>query len=150
MAARINSENRNPKKKIDLLKADRVARTALRRIGNKECEINLIFVSSQRIRSLNSRYFGRDRATDVIAFPAGDDPLRKKGKSRKFLGEVVISSDRAAVNSRIYGFSFMEEVALCVIHGILHLAGYEDSTDKGRSSMRKKENDILQEAKRHL
>ena len=142
MTIRVNSENRNRNRKIDLSKTDRVARKALKEMGRKDAEVNIIFLSSQKIRVLNRTYFGRDRATDVIAFPAGE-----RGK---FLGDIAISSDRAAVNSRIYGVPAMEEAALYVIHGILHLLGYEDATEKGRARIRKKENELLQKTKKLL
>ncbi|MEA3490032.1 MAG: rRNA maturation RNase YbeY [Candidatus Omnitrophota bacterium] len=153
MTLRINSENRNKKIKIDLSKAKKVARTALRALGKDDVELNIVFISDQKIRALNRAYLDEDAATDVIAFPPGEERFGRKaggGKRKKirFLGDVAISSDRAAQNSRVYGLSLMEEAALYIIHGILHLAGREDRTRKGRGLMRRQEDEILQEARK--
>lgn len=117
-------------------------------------ELNIIFLSSQKIRALNRAYLGTDTATDVLAFPPGGTRVREKGKrvkgkEREFLGDIAISSDRASANARIYGTRFTEELALYVIHGTLHLLGYEDATEEGRAAMRRKENELLQKAGKH-
>lgn len=146
MTAGINTENRNRGKKVDLAGVRRVAAKVLANRGKPGASLNIVFVTSQKIRVLNRRYFGRDAATDVIAFPAGGEfpkvsaEIRKKekGKGKKeFLGDIAISSDRANRNAAVYGVSFTEEIVLYVIHGILHLMGYEDVSRAGREKMRK-------------
>lgn len=101
--------------------------------------VNLVFVSNQKIRALNRKYFGMDLSTDVISFPSGKDFPEPSG----FMGDVVISSDKAAQNAAFYGVSFDEEISLYVIHGILHLLGFEDKTKKGRAKMRSLEDECL-------
>ncbi|MGB3082486.1 MAG: rRNA maturation RNase YbeY, partial [Candidatus Omnitrophota bacterium] len=88
---------------------------------------------------INRRYLGKDVSTDVIAFP-GDI-------GRRFLGDIAVSTDKAAQNAKEYGNSFIEEVALYVIHGILHLTGYDDHEKKDTEAMRRKENELFQKAK---
>ncbi|MFH1665468.1 MAG: rRNA maturation RNase YbeY [Candidatus Omnitrophota bacterium] len=133
----------------------KIAEAVLRKLKRNNAEIDLIFLSSQKIRALNRVYFDSDTATDVIAFPSGGEAgeafhaAARRAGGRFFLGEITISSDRAAVNARVYGTSFMEEITLYVIHGILHLLGYEDITEEGRKRMRRKENEFLQEAGRY-
>jgi probable rRNA maturation factor len=153
MKTGIKTENRNPAKKVDLAMVRRVAASALAGRGKSGAYLNIVFVTSQRIRALNMRYFRRDAATDVIAFPAaagfpegGSEAGEKgKGKNKKeFLGDIAISSDRAQRNARVYGVSFAEEIALYVIHGILHLTGYEDVSRAGREKMRKAENALFE------
>ena len=141
MTIKINSENRNRKRRIDLSKTEKVAKTVLRMLGKDGVELDIVFFSNQKIRALNRAYLGVDAATDVIAFASEED---------KFLGDIAISSDRAAQNARIYGVTFGEEIALCLIHGILHLAGYEDTTGKSRKIMREKENELLQKIRKFL
>jgi len=131
----------------------RVAAAVLADRGKPGAVLNIVFVTSQKIRALNRRYFRRDAATDVIAFPSGGDfpevdtTVRKKEKGKRnkeFLGDIAISSDRAGRNAAVYGVSFMEEIALYVIHGILHLMGYEDVSRAGRERMRKVENALFE------
>lgn len=144
---KINCENRNPKRKIDLSSVERTAKTVLRELGRNGAEINIVFVSSQKIRVLNRRYLGKDTATDVLAFRQDRDP-GETCISKDFFGDIIISSDRAARNAKEYGISFEEETALYVIHGILHLSGYEDRTVKGRSRMKRMENDIFKKIRK--
>ncbi len=141
MTIKINSENRNRKRRIDLSKTEKVAKTVLKMLGKDGVELDIVFFSNQKIRALNRAYLGVDAATDVIAFASGED---------KFLGDIAISSDRAAQNAGIYGVTFGEEIALCLIHGILHLAGYKDTTGKSRKIMREKENELLQKIRKFL
>lgn len=152
---KIKSENRNPKRKVDLSKVKRVASFTLKELRKKSAKINIVFFSNQKVRALNRRYFGRDTSTDVIAFPAGPGQKGKNAfwppdEDSHFLGEIAISSDKAYENAKVCKTSFFDEIALYVIHGILHLAGYEDTTKKKKDLMRRKENDLFQKAKRAL
>lgn len=133
--ARINCENRNRKEKIDLSKVKRIASTVLSRLNRKKAEVNIVFVSNQKIRSMNRRYRGIDEATDVLAFEGGD---------------IIISSDQAKQNTKVYNTSFAEETALYVIHGILHLTGHEDRTKKGKARMRRLENELIRKIRKFL
>lgn len=139
MTIKINCENRNNKKRIDLAKIKKAAGKALRLLKKKDSELNIVFLSNQKIRAINRRYLGKDVSTDVIAFP-GDI-------GRRFLGDIAVSTDKAAQNAKEYGNSFIEEVALYVIHGILHLTGYDDHEKKDTEAMRRKENELFQKAK---
>lgn len=96
----------------------------------RSAELEIIFLSDSAIRLLNRRYKGRNISTDVLSFELGE------------LGEVIISSDTALRNSRIFNTSFEEEIALYIIHGILHLFGYDDETAGAKNRMSKKENGI--------
>ncbi len=154
MAIRINSENKNRKRKVDLEKIGEIAIVALKALSKNNTEVNIVFVSNQKIRAINRRYLGIDAATDVIAFPPGEEMQGKrkkeKGKSMGFLGDVAISSDKAYQNAKIYGATFTEEVALYVIHGILHLSGYKDATKNEQARMRRKESEFLQKIRKYL
>ena len=142
MTIKINCENQNKRRKTDLLKAKKVARGALRALGKDSARLNITFFSNQKIRAFHRRYLGKDMSTDVMAFPAG--------KEGDFLGDIAISSDKAAQNAKTYGLTFKEEIALYVIHGILHLAGYDDTTARKRARMKRKENELLQQARKSL
>lgn len=101
-------------------------------------EVSVAVVDDARIRDLNHRYRGRDRPTDVLAFPPA--PIPGGGA---FLGEVVISAERAAEQSREYGHSVEREIALLAIHGVLHLLGYDDATDGGAAQMWERQRAVL-------
>lgn len=90
---------------------------------------SLIFCSDYIIRSLNARYRHIDRATDVLSFVMADPDL---------LGEIYISVERAAVQSRRFGSSFGEEILRLFIHGLLHLLGYDHEAENDREKMKKK------------
>jgi len=141
--AEITCENRNPRKPIDLPAVKRMIKKVLTVLKKKDFGLNIIFVSNQRIRALNRKYLGEDKATDVIAFREDDSPV---GGMREpyFLGDIAISSDKAVQNAAEYGISFKKEIARYVIHGILHLTGYEDVIQCDRAKMKREENEILE------
>lgn len=149
MAVRINLENLNRKRKIDLSKIKRIAASSVRSLKEDNVEVNIVFVSNQKIRAMNRRYLGKDSSTDVIAFPSGGLPSGG-AKDIVFIGDIAISLDKAFQNSRIYGVSFTEEVALYVIHGILHLIGHEDTSGMKKKRMKEKENELFREAKKKI
>ncbi len=153
MAIRIYSENRNKRKRIDLARVNRIARIVLEEeLRKKDVEINIIFLSSQKIRILNKLYLGKNEATDVIAFPRGKRyPVISAGADGAgFLGDIAISSDRAARNAKVFGQSYNDEVELCVIHGVLHLLGYSDTQKKDRSIMRRRQDEFFAKTRGHI
>lgn len=101
----------------------------LRRPGIADLEV--IFLNDSLMRPINKRYRARGASTDVLSFDLGS------------LGEILISSDTAFRNSKSFNTSFEEELILYIIHGILHLIGYEDGNAKDRNRMSKRERRIL-------
>lgn len=101
-------------------------------MGFKEGRISFVFTDNKNIRSLNKKYFGRDHPTDVIAFSLDDacDPLNT-------LGEIVISTEQARENSGKFRTSIEEELLLYVLHGLLHILGFEDKTKSGKNKMKR-------------
>jgi len=143
MKIKVNTRNLNRKKRINAPRLGKIAARVLKELGKDHVELNLVFVSNQKIRALNRRWFGRDNSTDVIAWPSGEDGLCvKRHASRLFLGDIAISSDKAVQNAKEYGNTFMAELTLYVIHGILHLLGYDDMTPDGREKMRRMEDEV--------
>ncbi len=96
--------------------------------------VSLVFCSDYIIRSLNAGYRNIDRATDVLSFGFDDPDL---------LGEIYISVERAAVQSRRYGSSLREEILRLFIHGLFHLLGYDHEAESDRAKMEKKERACL-------
>ena len=93
-------------------------------------------VDDETICTLHKRYLGLDEPTDVLSFvlERGEDALE---------GEVVVSAETAAVTGKWYGLSAADELLLYVIHGTLHLVGYDDTTPEEQAEMRQQETSYL-------
>lgn len=87
-------------------------------------EVNVLITSGQQLRALNKRFLGKDRPTDVLSFP----PLLS---SNGFAGDIAVAGDIGARNARRLGHSAAEEIKILVLHGVLHLAGYDHEHDQG-------------------
>lgn len=123
----------------------------LRKLGRPEAEISLSFLNDRRIRSLNKIYRGKDQSTDVLAFPlALSKSVRWKGAAHRppplLLGDVVISVPTARRQAREQRHSLGREMAWLMIHGILHLLGYDHERPEEARRMRRKERTLI----RHL
>ena len=99
----------------------RLARAILSDVGEASAELSILFVGDQRMRGLNRRYRGKDRTTDVLAFPMRGVPH----SSSHLLGDVVIAVPTAARQAKQGHRSLDEELTVLLVHGILHLCGYD-------------------------
>jgi probable rRNA maturation factor len=91
--------------------------------------VTVAFVSDRAMRELNRRWRGKTGTTDVLSFPSGQDEFEKaEGLS---LGDVVISAEQAARQAGEHGLDFDGEVAQLILHGLLHLCGYDHERDGG-------------------
>ena len=90
--------------------------------------MTIAIVRARAMKGLNRTYRGRNRATDVLSFPAGGDGA---AGIDCYLGDVVISADTALEQAEREGHSLEREMGELVIHGILHLCGYDHETDRG-------------------
>jgi probable rRNA maturation factor len=109
-------------------KVERFLLRARRAAGLREAA-NVLVTSSSVLRSLNRQFRGKDKATDVLSFPAASP---RRGKKNNFAGDIAISADVAAENAARFGHSSAEEVKILALHGILHLAGFDHERDNGR------------------
>jgi len=116
-----------------------VLREILQLLGLKSFCISVVFCDNKFISKLNRKFFKKSRATDVISFPLRDDEISK------YLGEIVISVEQAKRMCDFYGKKWREELTLYLIHGILHLVGYNDIKKKERTIMERKQEEILSE-----
>ncbi|HEX6078966.1 MAG TPA: rRNA maturation RNase YbeY [Methylomirabilota bacterium] len=112
-----------------------VARRALAALGRADREIHVTVVDDRRIRALNARYLGHRRATDVLAFDLA-------GPGRLW-GEVIVSAETAARQARQVGVPLAAELDLLVVHGLLHLAGYDDHEPRRARRMHRRARQIL-------
>ena len=140
MPVTIDIENRQKTVIIHPPNIRRNTRRILKAVGISEAGLSLAFVSDQAIRSLNRRFLKRDHVTDVLAFDYSDARRRKQGPLH---GEIVISADTAVRQAKIFGTSVKLELTLYIIHGILHLLGYDDHRPKDIKRMRAKEQKVL-------
>ena len=85
--------------------------------------VTVAIVSDARVRALNRKFRKKDRATDVLSFPAEES---------RYLGDVVISSGMAARQARAAGHSLATELRVLALHGLLHLLGYDHERDDGQ------------------
>ena len=101
----------------------------MRVVGKSEHDATIVFVSDDAIKKLNRQFRGKAYATDVLSFPSEAEVFEVD--QQRQLGEVVISVQRAAAQARSNGLSFTNEVKQLILHGLLHLSGYDHETDKG-------------------
>lgn len=109
-----------------------LSESALARFVTRACraaklpgKVNVMVTSGQEMRSLNRRFRGKDKPTDVLSFPPMAD------FADGLAGDVAISADIAAKNARSLGHEPAEEIKILALHGVLHLAGYDHEKDKG-------------------
>ncbi len=88
--------------------------------------VNVLVTSSAELRSLNRRFLNLDKPTDVLSFPS--EPATVKS----FAGDIAISSDIAARNARDLGHALVSEIKILILHGLLHLRGYDHEQDQGQ------------------
>ena len=121
----IEAVNRQRKTRIDARACEAFAEKAAAAIGKNDSSATIAFVSDKNIRGLNRQFRGVDKATDVLSFPAGD-------ADKSNLGDIAISVETAARQAKENGLTFDEEVAQLILHGLLHLCGYDHETDNGQ------------------
>jgi probable rRNA maturation factor len=105
----------------------------------KEAKVSLAFVDDATIAGLNKRFLDHEGPTDVLTFP-----LSGRG-AKKLEGEVVIGVEVARREAEARGHDVNTELCLYVIHGVLHLCGYDDSTSRDAAAMRRKEHEYLRQ-----
>lgn len=98
-----------------------------------EGSVSVLFTGDKEIRRLNRDFRGKDKATDVLSFPAGDGVGR-----RRTAGDLAISLETAAREAERRGHALDLELRVLLLHGVLHLAGFDHETDSGQ--MARKEN----------
>lgn len=111
-------------------------------------ELSITAVTDGAIASLKSEYLGEDAPTDVLSFPIdrltpGFPPSVDTNGPPLMLGDVVIAPDYIARQASVHGITEGDELALMVVHGILHLMGWDHETDADAEAMEGRERDIL-------
>ncbi len=111
---------------------------------DKEIEISVLFTDDKFIRSLNNKYRGIDKPTDVLSFSLQEGAIKPpEVESDKLLGDIIISVETAQRQADNLNHSMEKELTVLLIHGLLHLTGYDHEKDKDYKIMLGKESEIL-------
>ncbi len=109
--------------------------------GATNGRVSIVLTSDDRVRNLNRRYRGIDRVTDVLSFPALPHGI---GQEEPVLGDLVLALPWASRQAELAGHQVMEDLALLVVHGTLHLLGFTHSDERGSDAMRTAQAAVLQ------
>ena len=127
--------NRQRLTRIDVQRIATLSDATLGAVGRAGTSLSVVFVRDRAIRQLNRKYRNQDRTTDVLSFASGDalagaEPGFFIGEAT-FLGDVVVSVDTARQQASEAGHSVNRELDELVMHGVLHLCGFDHETDSG-------------------
>jgi len=139
---KITISNRQDALPIDKRLLRRLVKYVADEEGCKILSIDVAIVSADEIERLNRKYLNREGITDVMSFDlseVGSDELD---------GQIVVCADAAALQSKHYGLDVQDELMLYVIHGLLHLIGYDDTSADLASKMRVRQKQILENFKK--
>lgn len=128
------------------LKGKRLTSRWLREValgrGYEIGELNYIFCSDPYLLAINQQFLGHDYETDIITFDNSDDFLLETGR-KGVSADIYISVDTVRINGKAYGEGFERELHRVIVHGLLHLIGFDDTDDWHKSRMRAAENHSL-------
>jgi probable rRNA maturation factor len=121
--------NRQRKIKLDLSRFESFSVSLLSAVKEAEgCSFVVAFVSDKKMTELNTAYRGKKSTTDVLSFPVEDEDF----ENERTLGDIVISVEQAARQAKSNRLSLEREIKQLMLHGLLHLCGYDHETDRGQ------------------
>ncbi|MDR1925618.1 MAG: rRNA maturation RNase YbeY [Planctomycetaceae bacterium] len=151
----IKIADKNAKKKIESA-MKLVCKRILADAGIGAGRVNIVLVDSPTMQQYNNRFLGHDYTTDVISFRLEYKEINSPSKQKKVCatlnrigvgwyldGDVYVCVDVAELGSVEYGCGVLEELFLYVVHGVLHLVGYDDTTPKSKKIMQQKESEYI-------
>jgi probable rRNA maturation factor len=112
-------------------------------------DVSLFFCSDAFIQELNRRFRNKDEPTDVLSFPLGG-AFTENGECRYAGGDIVISLEMLASNSKVFNVDEDEELRRLLIHGLLHLKGFDHATNTPEEEMLRLQERLLNEIKNHI
>ena len=121
--------NKQKKVGLALRPLDRFSRRAFRQLKLKSNSANIAFVTDAEIARLNKTYRKKNKPTDVLSFPAQSS---KRANKKKFLGDIAIAPAVARRYAKKNGRSLQTEICILILHGLLHLLGYDHEADRGQ------------------
>ena len=131
--------------KINQGKTEGIIKKVLQHLKvDEKTEISVLFTDDEFIRSLNNKYRGIDKPTDVLSFNLQEGAVESPEiESNNLLGDIIISVETAQRQADTLNHSMERELTVLLIHGLLHLTGYDHEEDKDYKIMREKESEIL-------
>ncbi len=146
---------------VDAIRWIRLARQVLEAEGVRgDAELSLLFIDEDSMADLNKRFLGKEGPTDVLAFPIDDDEVVEGGRSPdslgpgpgvdpesdppNLLGDVVVCPAVAARNAPTHAGTYEDEMALLVVHGILHILGMDHVDSEEAEAMEQRERELLE------
>ena len=123
---------------IDELLFKKIVQFVLKK-EKKEGEVSIALVEPEEIKELNKNYRKKDSVTDVLSFINKNDIIEIKDKKRRFIGEIVLCPKKIRENAQEFNSDFIKELYWALIHGVLHLLGYEHNDLEKTKKMQEKE-----------
>jgi probable rRNA maturation factor len=135
--------NKQKTHEVALSRLRRSMTKMLKALGCQDCEVNVLLVDDEQIREMNREYLQRDRPTNVISFAMTEGSYGELHP--EILGDIIISVTTAARDAQAARLDFMDEVEFLLIHGLLHLLGYnhEGSSADEEERMKNKEKELF-------
>ena len=138
--------NRQKRVRVALPLLDKFARRVRRELRLDGRELSICLVSDAEMARLNRRYRGKNKATDVLSFSAGNDAGLKPGATNRrrqesggtLLGDIAIAPMVARRNAKRFGRTLPDELRILILHGVLHLMGYDHERDSGQMERRER------------
>ncbi len=140
----VTIEIKNQQKRIPLKSSStiKIVQKILKHQGVRQADLSVAFVTDRKMQALNKKFLQHDHPTDVLSFD-WQPPKAARVKVRKIEGEIIVSAVTAYNNAKRFKTSPYREVILCVVHGLLHLLGYDDRASGERKTMRAKEKELM-------
>ncbi len=127
----VQVSNVHPERRVRAAAVRRLVQGVMRKEGRQKGSISVVFTGDLLSRRINRRFLSHDRPTDVLSFPLGE------GKNIE--GEIYVNLEKAARQARTYRVTAANEVARLIIHGVLHLLGYDDRGSRPARRMKERE-----------
>ena len=135
--------NDNPDINIDCIDLEIIIEKIMNHLDCQNTEVSILLTKDKDIRLLNKKFRSIDQPTDVLSFPQNQDedpPI----PGEKILGDVAVSLDTAKIQANEHGLILKEEIVLLLIHGILHLLGYDhEASEQEDQKMRSKTRELF-------
>ncbi|MGO9586093.1 MAG: rRNA maturation RNase YbeY [Limisphaerales bacterium] len=161
---KITTANRQRVQKINLRQLEKITRALLAELELEKSEIGICMVAAPEMTRLNETFLKHKGSTDVITFdygfgvpPSGGKFSKKSARANRLKpelqtlhGEIFICVDEAVLQAHRFGTSWQSEVIRYLVHGVLHLVGFDDSSAGARRKMKREENRLLREISRHF
>lgn len=129
--------NRQRKIKLDIEETERFTQLVVQNVHeSKQTSFNVAFISNARMKQLNRDFRGKNKTTDVLSFPSEPDDFDPNPDS---LGDIAISVEQAQKQAIENGLDLETELKQLILHGVLHLCGYDHETDNGEMNARELE-----------